>query len=288
MYAFFNKTGSVKKIVIAYIPVLHEGYRAFLDKHADADEVFIFGETLIKKYDYLAKEIRQLSPELIKKAIESWGLVKKISVLEAKDVSKFTAEQIVMPDEDVCKDLAGEAFKSKKVTFDSVFLRWDKHKSMEEKPVQADQKISCERFDREVISKLKVEAEKSSDWWRRIGAALIDNGKIISIAHNNTVPAKHLHYTEGDPRNSFHKGVQVELSTIFHAEASLIAWAAREGRSLVGTSIYVTVFPCPPCAKLLAYSGITKLYYGGGYQMLDQERVLRAKGIEIIYVEPEK
>ena len=109
------------KVVIAYIPVLHEGYRKFLDKHADADVVYVFGESLIKKFDYLAKEIRQLSPELIQKAIESWGIVKKVSVLEEDDISEVKAEEIIMPDEDVCKSLAEESFKDKKVVFDTVF-----------------------------------------------------------------------------------------------------------------------------------------------------------------------
>ena len=37
-----------------------------------------------------------------------------------------------------------------------------------------------------------------------------------------------------------------------HAEARLIAAAAREGRATAGAVLYVTDFPCPPCAKLIA------------------------------------
>ena len=49
--------------------------------------------------------------------------------------------------------------------------------------------------------------------------------------------------------------------------------------------MYVTVFPCPPCAKLIAYSGIKRLYCGGGYAVLDGEEVLKSNGVEIYFVE---
>jgi dCMP deaminase len=54
----------IEKIIIAYVPVLHNGYRKFFESHKDAEVLYIFGESLVKKYDYLAKEIRQLDPVL--------------------------------------------------------------------------------------------------------------------------------------------------------------------------------------------------------------------------------
>lgn len=275
----------MKKIIIAYVPVLHEGYRRFFEKHLDVDALYIFGDTLIKKYDYLAKEIRQLDPELVKKAVESWKLFKKVEVLEEKDILSLGKVEIVMPDEDVCQSLAKEYFAKEKVIFDTVFLRWDKHKAMEEKPVETDQKISREKFDKEIIQKLQVEAEKSSDWWRRIASVIIKNGKVVLMAHNEHLPSPHSPYADGDPRNTLHKGVGTDIATAIHSEARLIAEAARQGISLEGASLYVTVFPCSLCAKQVAFSGIKKIYYGGGYQMIDQDKILKGKGIEIIYVE---
>ena len=274
------------KVLIAYVPVLHEGYRRFFERHhRDVKTLYIFGDSLIKKYDYLAKEIRQLSPDLVKKAVESWRLFDKVEILEEKGLKNLEFEEIIMPNEDVCKDLAKEHLSHSKVAFDNVFLRWDKHKSMEEKLVEADQKISRDKFDREVIKNLGEEAEKSSDWWRRVASAIFKDGKIILISHNEHLPSPHSPYADGDPRNTLHRGVGIEYSTSIHAEARLIAEAARRGVTLEGASLYVTTFPCPPCAKQIAYSGIKKLYYTGGYSILDQESILRSKGIEIIFVE---
>lgn len=275
----------MNKIIIAYVPVLHDGYKNFFEKHAEAETLYIFGESLIQKHDYLAKEIRQLSPVFVKKAIESWGLFKKVEILEASRLKDLDADEVIMPNEDVCKSLAEESFAGKKVFFDNIFLRWDKHKSVEERPVEADQIISRDEFDREVIQKLQVEAEKSSDWWRRVASAVVRDGKILLSAHNEHLPSPHSPYADGDPRNTLHKGVGTDIATAIHSEAKLIAEAACKGISLDGASLYVTIFPCSLCAKQIAFSGIKKIYYAGGYQMLDQETILRSKGIEIIYVE---
>jgi dCMP deaminase len=130
-----------------------------------------------------------------------------------------------------------------------------------------------------------MEAGKSSDWWRHVASAIVKDGKVLLVAHNHHIPSAQTPYIQGDPRSDFQKGVNLELSTAIHSEASLIAQAAEKGISLRGASVYVTTFPCPPCAKLIAYSGIKKVYYSSGYGVLDGESVLKVKGVEIIFVE---
>ena len=99
------------------------------------------------------------------------------------------------------------------------------------------------------------------------------------------MPSPHSPYADGDPRNTLHKGIGTDIATAIHSEARLIAEAARKGLSLEGATLYVTIFPCSLCTKQIAFSGIKKIYYSGGYQMLDQEIVLRSKGVEIIFVD---
>ena len=275
--------------IVAYVPVLHEGYRQLLERHKQAD-LFILGDDLIGQFTYLSKEIRALDPVLIKSAIESWNIVPRVEVIMEEGFKNLQSKysSLIMPDEDIMHELADKYFTDHRITFDKIFLRWDKHKTMEENPVQADQKISEEEFDREVMGILEKEADKSSDWWRRVGAAIIKDGQIIFQAHNEHQPSPHSPWAEGDPRNTLHKGVGIEYSSSIHAEARLIAEAARAGISLEGVSMYVTVFPCPPCAKQIAFAGIKKLYYAGGYSLLDQERILRSRNVEIIYVDHKK
>lgn len=275
------------KVIIAYVPVLHEGYYRLFDKYKNAS-LYILGKDIISEFTYLSKEIRQLDPELIKKSVESWGVLKSVEVLNTEGILKLTEQDVefVLPNEDIMHEFAEKYLKGKSVIFDQIFLRWDKHKIMEEKPVNADQRISRDAFDNEIINKLKIESEKSSDWWRRVASAVIKNGEVLLMAHNEHLPSPHSPYADGDPRNVLHKGIGTDIATAIHSEAKLIAEAARKGISLDGASLYVTIFPCSLCAKQIAFSGIKKIYYGGGYQMLDQETVLHSKGIEIIFVEP--
>jgi len=277
----------MSKIIIAYVPVLHEGYRRFFEKYKDAETLYVFGSKIIEEFDYLRKEIRALDPELIKKSIESWKIFPKVEVLDKDSLNDIQNSKwgIVMPNEDVTKELAEKYLSGRKIIWDTIFLRWDKHKVMEEKPVLADQKISRDEFDREVLGKLKIEAEKSSDWWRQVASAVIKNGEIILLAHNEHLPSAHSPYVHGDPRNTLHKGVGIEYSSSIHSEARVVAEAAKRGICLSGLSLYASTFPCPPCAKQIAFSGIKKLYYSGGYSILDQESILKSQGVEIIFVE---
>jgi dCMP deaminase len=135
-----------------------------------------------------------------------------------------------------------------------------------------------------MIATAEKEAEKSSDIWRHVGALVVKDGKVILKTHNSILPTEQSAYIVGDSRGNFSKGDHVELTMALHCEIGLVAEAARKGVSLEGTSMYVTTFPCPPCAKAVAFSGVKKLYFSEGYGMLDGEEVLRAQGVEIIKV----
>ncbi|MFA6554588.1 MAG: deaminase [Candidatus Paceibacterota bacterium] len=280
-------TSKKEVVIVAYVPVLHEGYRRFFENHLEAKTLYILGNEITKEFVPLVKDIRALPVEVVKTSLESWHRFKKIEIIESCDWDKISKgnREIIMPDDEVMRDLKGKFLPDSKVVFDTIFLRWDKHKSSQGHPVEIDQKISVKDSDKQMIKLLRKEAEKSSDFWRQIGAAIVKDGKILFMNHNHSVPSEFMPYVEGDPRSDFHKGVNVELSTVLHAEAGLIAEAAREGVSLEGAEMYATTFPCPPCAKMIAYSGIKKLYYADGYGVLDADRILKSRGVEIIFVE---
>lgn len=281
-----QKSKIKEEIIVAYIPVLHEGYRRLFENHPDADKLYILGEDITKSFVPLAKDIRALPTSLIRDSILSWRRFREVEIISQKDWKQIAVSNatVVMPDEDIMHELTEKHLPNKKIIFDTIFLRWDKHKSTEGKPVEADQTVSSYAKDRKIITLLRKEANKSPDFWRQIGAAVVKDGKIILIRYNHAVPSAMLPYTEGDPRSDFHKGVNVELSTVLHAEAGLIAEAAQKGICLEGAEMYATTFPCPPCAKMIAYSGIKKLYYADGYGVLDGERVLKSRGVKIVFV----
>ncbi len=280
-----------EKILIAYVPVIHEGYRKLFEKYKDAT-LFILGQELLNEFDHIkrGKDVRLLLPEDARKLIEAWGVIREVKIADVRALQSLVHShaEIIGAKDDLLEDLFVKYIPNKKVTWDTTFLRWEKKNTSGETVVTPNQEISNEQFDKEMIALAEEESQKSTDWWRKIGAVLVKDGKIVLTKHNEYLPSQHTPYLEGDPRSNFTAGIHPELSLVLHAEAAIVAQAARKGIALEGASLYCTTFPCPPCAKQVAYSGIKKIYYKDGYANLDGERILKDKGVEIIHVELDK
>ncbi|HEY3829454.1 MAG TPA: deaminase [Solirubrobacteraceae bacterium] len=272
--------------VLAYIPVLHEGYRRFLQRHGHDRRLFVVGPELYAEYRPLAKDIRALPAALLASAVGSWGICSSVAVLDEQGAHALAAAgpRITMPAEDVSYQLAERFFARCDVRFDTVFLRWDKTRTAQLLEVQPQRTVSSEEAFAELALAAESAAQGSVDWWRRVGAAIRFADGSLHATHNVHNPHPLSAYAAGDPRSNFYKGVALELSTATHAEARLIAQAARAGLPTRDATLYVTDFPCPPCAKLIAAAGITKLYYRQGYAVLDGQDVLAAAGVEIVQV----
>jgi dCMP deaminase len=67
-----------------------------------------------------------------------------------------------------------------------------------------------------------------------------------------------------------------------HAEANAIAQAARNGVAIEGAEIYITASPCWGCFRLLANSGIRRIYYGEFYRDARIHDFAEEAGIELV------
>lgn len=269
--------------IISFVPALHSGYINFFKKYPDT--LYLLDSDFVADFPRLERDLRQINSSDMKKAIESLKIFKKVEVLHVADVKNLKIEgEIIMPDEDISRELKEKYFQNLPVKFDSVFLRWDRLISQVENIVPPDRTISTDDFDREVIGIATRESAKSSDWWRQIGSVAVRDKKVIILGYNRHLPTDLSMDVYGDPRSSFDAGIRFDLSTAIHGEASLIARAAKEGLKLEGASIYVTTFPCPACAKLIVEAGVKKLFYAKGYSLLDAENVLKAGNVEIVMV----
>ena len=82
-------------------------------------------------------------------------------------------------------------------------------------------------------------------------------------------------------------GNWVKLKTkpeVLHAESNAIAKLAKSSNSGVGSSIFVTHSPCMECAKLIAQSGISSVYYNENYRDDAGIRFLEKSGVEVTKV----
>ncbi|OHA17600.1 MAG: hypothetical protein A3H57_04780 [Candidatus Taylorbacteria bacterium RIFCSPLOWO2_02_FULL_43_11] len=274
----------MKSKLIAFVPVIHKGYLDLFQKYPD---VGLLGQEIIDSYTSLFRDLRVVSPQSMAEILLKSGAVEKADVLASGDLKKIakSGERIVMVEDDVSRDIAAKYFKNSDVTFEKIFLRWGSRLQTEgENVVPPDRKITKLAVDRKFMKEAAGEAEKSSDWWRQIGAVIVKNKKVILRSHNRHLPTDYHLSTFGDPRSNFDKGERLDIYTSIHGESDLVAKAASKGISLKGTSIYVSTFPCSNCARLLAEAGVKKVFYEKGYSRLDAENVLNAYGVEIILV----
>lgn len=69
---------------------------------------------------------------------------------------------------------------------------------------------------------------------------------------------------------------------VLHAEANIVSKAGREGVSLKGAEIYVTLSPCLPCALQLYQAGVKMVTYEEEYRITDGIEFLKRKQIAVI------
>lgn len=99
----------------------------------------------------------------------------------------------------------------------------------------------------------KLTAKRSKDPKTQVGAVIVDpkNNHIVSIGYNG------LPYGTDD--NEYYWNDENKHQYVVHAEANAILNATTE--NLEGDILYVTMFPCNECAKLLAQKRIKKVVY---------------------------
>ena len=279
--------------LLAYIPVWHAGYEQLFESViSEIDTVLLIDPTwaqiLSPDLVYLRKEIRALPIASARELIS--GLYPKVTVevLNETTVSSDLANQIesiIAPNDDVSRIVAEKYFPTISVTYSPIFLRWDRTKATEEKPIEAHSSIPISELTNQMFTEAYKQAELSSDWWRHVGAVFAKDDVVLFSAGNRHKPTDNTPYIVGDVRQLFNQSEYMNYSTAEHAETAVIAEAARHGVNTNNASLYVTTFPCPYCARLIAHAGIAKLYFTEGYATLDGEELLKQAGVEIFHVE---
>jgi len=284
-----------KKVAIAYIPVLHQGYLSYLTylEKEGIEELFLVSDEILgshEELDYINRKdrLRALPHEMMKRLLGNCTTI-KIESLTIATIFRLHEERvsIVAPREDINMYIVETYFGGHTVTYQNVFLRWNRENLDEEKEPEGE-RTTLSLFEKEVMAKAIDEAEKSADWWRHVGAVLVKDGKVLAVAHNEHLPEEEFPNIYGDTRALFTKGVHINYVTAAHAEVGVIAKAAQKGISTAGTELFVTDFPCPYCARLIAKSGIKKVYYVKGYAVLEGDAFLKQMGIEVVKVDIEK
>lgn len=270
------------KTLLMYMPVVHAGYLALVEK-LSPDRILIISDEIATQFDKRRKDIRALTSGQIVVALRS--LFPATRTEEFFESSVFEEhEEIHMPLEDISENIFTTYLAGKVVVLESVFLRYDSKKSAVKEEVVADRTVS--RRDpviAAIINILSADADKSPDWWRQVSAAVVKDGEVLSLCHNVHAPSNVITYALGDPRSNAQKGVSTNVGKAAHAEPLACFLAGVEGCK--DADLFVTTFPCPQCASFIMFTGLKRIFFIEGYAMVNGAEDLRSVGIEIVKVE---
>ena len=120
---------------------------------------------------------------------------------------------------------------------------------------------------REVMELSNVIAQDSFDTATQCGAVIVSKTpegkyKVLIQANNVVVPYRTYawHFGASKEKNFAPPGDLNYYDTV-HAEVMAIINAQQQQKSLINTSLFINMLPCPTCAKMLALTDINELYY---------------------------
>jgi len=127
--------------------------------------------------------------------------------------------------------------------------------------------------DQLYISIARLIATRGTCMRAKVGCVICRDNRIISTGYN------------GPPKGTPHCSpkicnINVHCERAIHAEANAISFAAKEGISTNGATLYCTHSPCSNCAKLIIQAGILRVVYETLYDDKGLN-LLNEAGIEI-------
>ena len=108
----------------------------------------------------------------------------------------------------------------------------------------------------------------------KVGAALVTESGVILAGYNGLAPSgsNELEYTTED-------GQLVTKTEVIHAELNCILKAAKEGVSILDSTIYITLSPCLVCSEMLVAAGVKRVVYHQEYKCTKGIDNLKKHGI---------
>ena len=106
----------------------------------------------------------------------------------------------------------------------------------------------------------------------QVGALLVADKRIIATGYNGSFPGDDHCLVVGcdvDPDNP-----SGGCRRAIHAEANVLAYAARHSGGALGATLYSTHGPCLKCAQLIVAAGVASVIYQVPYRLLDGVELL--------------
>lgn len=274
---------SIARTIIGYFPVMTQAYYDFLTEGPDTEVYVLDSDSVLNINPDLRKDIRALDPLVASEIISKFTEVSHSQIISLQGLGGIieNRNKLILPNDEVSEFIIKEFDLEQKVDLVEVFLRWNRVNIGVNNAVEVDNVIGVDQVPEEIIQRMEAFSAQSSDWWRGVGAVLsLSNGKFIGTS-NRHMPTAYTPAIDGDQRAINKRGEKIEIGSAIHAEADLIARAAREGQITKEAKLYITDFPCPNCAKIIAESGVSEVVFVNGYAVGDGQSVLNNAGVTI-------
>lgn len=136
------------------------------------------------------------------------------------------------------------------------------------------ERVSWEKYFMNIAREV---ATRSTCDRKHVGAVIVRGKTILATGYNGSI--RGLAHCD----DAGHEMENTHCVRTVHAEANAIVQSARNGVRLEDSEIYVTASPCYDCFKMIANSGINKIYFGEFYR---EQRILdHAKEIGVDLVD---
>lgn len=116
-------------------------------------------------------------------------------------------------------------------------------------------------------------AEVSECQRLKVGAIVVKNGSILAHGWNGTPSGFKTNVCELEDGST--------SPFVLHAEQNILVKMAKSTESIEGAELFCTHSPCPECSKLLAQSGVKKVYFKYEYRITDGIDILKELGVEV-------
>lgn len=113
-------------------------------------------------------------------------------------------------------------------------------------------------WDEYFMSIAVISSMRSKDPNTQVGACIVKNNRILSIGYNGTPNGFEDKFF---PWGREGQTLKTKYPFVCHAEMNAISNFEGIKKELEGSKLYVTLFPCNECAKLVIQNGIKEIIY---------------------------
>ena len=277
-----------EQVVVAYVPVLHEGYRRFLQRPPGTGGCYLIGPELLRRLPAAGQgHPRAGRRRGAPRRSPAWGIAASVEVLDAAGAAALAAEQpsLMLPAEDVSYQVVERFLPRAAVLYDTVFLRWDKTRTVAAARPAAAGRIVAEDAALAELGRAAEEAASAASTGGARSAPRCASPTARGRGAPTSTPHRWPRTRRATRGRTSSRASHLELRPRRTPRRRSSRRPPATGARRPAAELYVTDFPCPPCAKLIAGAGVARLLLPhAGTRCSTGSDVLEAAGVEVVAV----